>query len=95
MHKLTRRDPNLGRGPWCSVCNKEKYGDNHWFEVHHLADALVIRPLGAGVMVVAPGHNPLCGEGCMLTRVSEWMSEQARMPSMHRGMAVAEVVPAR
>jgi hypothetical protein len=95
MNRLARRDPNLGRGPWCSVCNKEKYGDNHWFEIHHVADALVLRPLGAGVMVLAPGHNPLCGEGCMLTRVSEWMSEQARMPSMHKAMAVTEVVPAR
>jgi len=94
MNRLARRDPNLGRGPWCSVCNKEKDGDNHWFEVQHLADALVIRPLdGAGAL--APGHNPVCGEACLLTTVSQWMSEQARMPAMHKGAVVAAGCPSR
>ena len=81
MQKMMRQDPpNQVRGPWCSTCDQEKRGDSHWFDVHQLAGALIIRRLGPQARTVAPGHNPVCGEGCLSTLVSHWMSERTWEP---------------
>jgi len=76
MQKMMRQDPDQTRGPWCYTCDQEKRGGTHWFEVHQLADALIIRRLGSQARTVTPGHSPVCGEGCLSTLVSHWMSEK-------------------
>jgi hypothetical protein len=92
MQKMMRQDPNQTRGPWCYTCDQEKHGGNHWFEVHQLADALIIRRLGPQARTVTPGHSPVCGEGCLSTLVSHWMSEKtcaSREQTTREAVAVA------
>lgn len=70
-------DPNVGRGPWCRMCQAEKRADNHWFETEEVVGwqglegvaQLVVRPLQ---LPLAKGRDPICGEACLQKRVAIW-----------------------
>lgn len=65
------KDPNQGRGPYCSLkgCGREKRADNHWFKIAHDAGALLLMDLSDP----RPG-DPVCGEECLSKKVAEWAS---------------------
>ena len=60
------------------MCGKEKRSGDNWFTVQlgplERARGLLIEPL---LGALAPGQEPVCGEGCVLERVARFISQRA------------------
>ncbi|PYV25286.1 MAG: hypothetical protein DMG27_10565 [Acidobacteria bacterium] len=75
---VTTNDPNQSGTLRCAVCGKEKRSHDNWFTAQfgpsEKARGLLIEPLRGAL---APGQEPLCGEGCVLERVARFISQRA------------------